>query len=37
MRQWLMTVKLPFFGEQGIQDLKNGKYADNKWYKRNIP
>ena len=25
--------KAAFFGEQGIQDLKNGKYADNKWYK----
>lgn len=22
-----------FFGEQGIQDLKSGKYPDNKWYK----
>ena len=25
--------KEAFFGEQGIQDLKAGKYADNKWYK----
>ncbi|MDD4589875.1 MAG: TonB-dependent receptor [Parabacteroides sp.] len=25
--------KNAFFGEQGIQDLKNGKYPDNKWYK----
>lgn len=23
-----------YFGEQGIKDLKAGKYADNKWYKK---
>lgn len=22
-----------YYGEQGIQDIKNGKYADNQWYK----
>ena len=25
--------KDPIYGEQGLQDLKAGKYADNKWYK----
>ncbi len=25
--------KQPIYGEQGLQDLKNGKYADNKWYR----
>lgn len=25
--------KQPLYGAQGLQDLKDGKYADNKWYK----
>ena len=25
--------KNTFYGEEGLQDLKTGKYADNKWYK----
>ena len=25
--------KDPYYGEQGIQDFRNGKYVDNQWYK----